>query len=157
MSKFQNGTRLATDGKLWGRYCRCALLQCFTDCNVVVILAFLTRSFIGAFPGQNQHKMQSCVRTPGSALSNPFLGARMTYKTAVAPTPSQTANRQVATMARKKGIRLIVTIECTESRGEGLTPSRYVTQKNRKNTPERLELKKYNPALRRHTIHREIK
>ena len=35
--------------------------------------------------------------------------------------------------------------------------SRYVTIKNRKNTTERLELKKYNPILRKHTIHREIK
>ena len=35
--------------------------------------------------------------------------------------------------------------------------SRYVTTKNRKNNPERLELKKYNPILRRYTIHKEIK
>ncbi|HNQ20747.1 MAG TPA: 50S ribosomal protein L33, partial [Bacteroidales bacterium] len=35
--------------------------------------------------------------------------------------------------------------------------SRYVTTKNRKNTPERLELKKYNPYLKKYTIHREIK
>jgi len=32
-----------------------------------------------------------------------------------------------------------------------------VTKKNRKNTPERLELKKYNPILKRITVHREIK
>jgi len=35
--------------------------------------------------------------------------------------------------------------------------SRYITTKNRKNTPERLELKKYNPILKRMTIHKEIK
>lgn len=35
--------------------------------------------------------------------------------------------------------------------------SRYITTKNRKNTPERLEVKKYNPILRRMTIHKEIK
>jgi len=35
--------------------------------------------------------------------------------------------------------------------------SRYVTMKNRKNTPERLELKKYNPVLRKVTVHKEIK
>lgn len=35
--------------------------------------------------------------------------------------------------------------------------SRYVTTKNRKNTPERLELKKFNPILKRMTIHKEIK
>jgi large subunit ribosomal protein L33 len=35
--------------------------------------------------------------------------------------------------------------------------SRYHTQKNRKNTPERLEVKKYNKVLKKHTIHKEIK
>eukprot|EP00193_Tetraselmis_chui_P001803 CAMPEP_0177754066 /NCGR_PEP_ID=MMETSP0491_2-20121128/1806_1 /TAXON_ID=63592 /ORGANISM="Tetraselmis chuii, Strain PLY429" /LENGTH=60 /DNA_ID=CAMNT_0019269415 /DNA_START=229 /DNA_END=411 /DNA_ORIENTATION=+ len=60
-------------------------------------------------------------------------------------------------MAKKKGIRCIITLECTEARGEGGTPSRYVTQKNRKNTPERLEIKKYNKFLRRVTVHKEIK
>jgi large subunit ribosomal protein L33 len=35
--------------------------------------------------------------------------------------------------------------------------SRYVTTKNRKNTPDRLELKKYNPILKKYTIHKEIK
>ncbi len=29
--------------------------------------------------------------------------------------------------------------------------------KNRKNTPARMELKKYNPILKRVTVHKEIK
>jgi large subunit ribosomal protein L33 len=29
--------------------------------------------------------------------------------------------------------------------------------KNKKNTPERLELKKYNPFLKKITVHKEIK
>ena len=33
----------------------------------------------------------------------------------------------------------------------------YTTIKNKRNTPSRLELKKYNPFLRRYTLHREIK
>ncbi|GAB5367066.1 hypothetical protein AAMO2058_001198000 [Amorphochlora amoebiformis] len=57
----------------------------------------------------------------------------------------------------KKGDRLMVTLECTEAREQGKMPSRYTTTKNRKNTPERLEMKKYNKFLRRHTVHREIK
>lgn len=58
----------------------------------------------------------------------------------------------------KKGNRIQVILECTEHKNSGLPGmSRYVTTKNRKNTPERLELKKYNPILKRHTIHREIK
>lgn len=50
-----------------------------------------------------------------------------------------------------------VTLQCTEAKAEGKPVSRYITTRNKKNTPERLELKKYNPFLRRHTVHREIK
>jgi large subunit ribosomal protein L33 len=57
----------------------------------------------------------------------------------------------------KKGPRNVITLECTEARKEGKSPSRYTTTKNKKTTPERLELKKYNPALRRTTVHKEIK
>jgi len=57
----------------------------------------------------------------------------------------------------KKEQRIIVTLECTEAKALGKPASRYTTMKNRQNTPERLELKKYNPFLKRHTIHKEIK
>ena len=62
-------------------------------------------------------------------------------------------------MAKKsKGNRIQVILECTEHKESGKPgTSRYVTQKNRKNTPDRLELKKYNPILKRVTLHREIK
>ena len=62
-------------------------------------------------------------------------------------------------MAKKaKGNRGQVILECTEMKESGLPgTSRYVTMKNRKNTPERLELKKYNPILKRMTVHKEIK
>src|ERR1017187_513901 len=53
--------------------------------------------------------------------------------------------------------REIITIECTEARKEGKSPSRYTTTRNKKLKTEKLEIKKYNPALRRHTLHREIK
>jgi len=56
-----------------------------------------------------------------------------------------------------KGNRMTVTLECTEAKAEGKPPSRYTTKKNKKNTPKRMELKKYNPFLRRVTLHREIK
>ncbi len=32
-----------------------------------------------------------------------------------------------------------------------------LSSQNRKNTPERLELMKYNPNMRRHTLHKEVK
>ncbi len=53
--------------------------------------------------------------------------------------------------------REVVILECTEARKEGKPPSRYTTTRNKKKGSEKLELKKYNPFLRRHTIHREIK
>ena len=62
-------------------------------------------------------------------------------------------------MAKKnKEARVQVILECTEQKGSGVPGiSRYITTKNRKNTPDRLELKKYNPYLKRYTIHKEIK
>lgn len=58
----------------------------------------------------------------------------------------------------KKGNRVQVILECTEQKESGVPgTSRYITTKNRKNTSERLELKKYNPNLKKVTVHREIK
>lgn len=58
----------------------------------------------------------------------------------------------------KKGNRHQVILECTEHKTSGQPgTSRYVTTKNKKNTTERLALKKYNPILRKHTLHKEIK
>ncbi|HEY5895716.1 MAG TPA: 50S ribosomal protein L33 [Chthoniobacterales bacterium] len=53
----------------------------------------------------------------------------------------------------------IVTLECTEAKAEGKPTSRYMTSRNKKSprTPGRLEKKKYNPFLKRHTLHRETK
>ena len=58
----------------------------------------------------------------------------------------------------KKGNRVQVILECTEQKESGVPGmSRYVTTKNKNKTPERLERKKYNPYLKRVTLHREIK
>ena len=62
-------------------------------------------------------------------------------------------------MAKKaKGNRIQVIMECTEHKASGAPgTSRYITTKNRKNTTERLELKKYNSVLKKVTVHKEIK
>lgn len=58
----------------------------------------------------------------------------------------------------KKGNRIQVILECTEHKTSGLSGmSRYITTKNRKNTTERIELKKYNPIMKKYTLHKEIK
>ncbi|MEX0772252.1 MAG: 50S ribosomal protein L33 [Balneolales bacterium] len=56
-------------------------------------------------------------------------------------------------MAKGKGNRIQVILECTEAPGT----SRYVTTKNRRTTTGRVEINKYNPKLRKHTLHKEIK
>nr|YP_010336440.1 ribosomal protein L33 [Goniotrichopsis reniformis]UNJ14846.1 ribosomal protein L33 [Goniotrichopsis reniformis] len=66
-------------------------------------------------------------------------------------------------MGKSKGIRLYITLECTEcrqypekqQRGPGVF--RYSSNKNRRNTPTRLELSKYCPHCNRHTMFKEIK
>lgn len=61
-------------------------------------------------------------------------------------------------MAKAKGNRIQVILECTEHKESGMPgTSRFITTKNRKNTPERIELRKYNSVLKRYTLHKEIK
>ncbi len=58
----------------------------------------------------------------------------------------------------KKGNRVQVILECTEQKNTNVPGiSRYITTKNRKNTTSRIELKKYNPNLKKVTVHKEIK
>ena len=58
----------------------------------------------------------------------------------------------------KKGNRVQEILECTEHKDSGLAgTSRYVTTKNKKNSPDRIELKKFNPILKKMTVHKEIK
>jgi large subunit ribosomal protein L33 len=58
-------------------------------------------------------------------------------------------------MAKNKGNRIHIILECTEHRKSGIPGiSRYSTQKN---TSDRLVLKKYNPILKKYTLHKEIK
>lgn len=62
-------------------------------------------------------------------------------------------------MAKKtKDARIQVILECTEHKTTGLPgTSRYITTKSKKNTPDRIELVKYNAVLKKKTVHREIK
>jgi large subunit ribosomal protein L33 len=49
-------------------------------------------------------------------------------------------------------MRDIVTLACTECKQRN-----YTTTKNKKNTPDKLEFKKYCRFCRKHTVHRETK
>ena len=48
--------------------------------------------------------------------------------------------------------RPVITLACTECRERT-----YTTEKNKKNDPNRLELRRYCPRCRSHTLHRETK
>lgn len=72
------------------------------------------------------------------------------------PTEFFNTNRKMA--KKTKDARIQVILECTEHKTSGLPgTSRYITTKNKKNSPDRLELKKYNPIMKKMTVHREIK
>jgi large subunit ribosomal protein L33 len=55
-------------------------------------------------------------------------------------------------MAKAAENRPIVQLACMECKTRN-----YTTRKNKKNDPNRIELRKYCPRERRHTVHREAK
>ncbi len=54
-------------------------------------------------------------------------------------------------MAKKKGARILVKMRSAE------TSHVYWTEKNRRNDPQRIELRKYDPIVRQHVLYREAK
>ena len=50
------------------------------------------------------------------------------------------------------GQRIIISLECSECKRRN-----YSTKRNRRNSPEKLNLKKYCRFCRRHTEHKETK
>ncbi len=62
-------------------------------------------------------------------------------------------------MANKQKANIVqVILKSTEQKASGVPGmSRYITTKNKKNTPDRLERMKFNPYLKKVTLHREIK
>ena len=55
-------------------------------------------------------------------------------------------------MSGKRGVRPVVTLACSDCKERN-----YTTEKNRRNDPGRIELKKYCSRCRKHTLHRETK
>lgn len=51
-----------------------------------------------------------------------------------------------------KGNRVIVQLESSAGTGH-----RYTTTKNKRTTPDRIELKKYDPKVRKHVPYKETK
>jgi large subunit ribosomal protein L33 len=55
-------------------------------------------------------------------------------------------------MAKKTGARVIIHLACTQCRERN-----YTSEKNRRNDTARLELRKFCPRCRVHTLHREVR
>lgn len=53
--------------------------------------------------------------------------------------------------SKKKDIRIVTKLKSTES------DHIYYTEKNRRNDPARLELRKYDPILKKHVLFKETK
>ena len=50
------------------------------------------------------------------------------------------------------GVRVAITLACTECKGRN-----YQSQKSKRNTPDRMELRKYCRWCGSHTLHRETR
>ena len=53
---------------------------------------------------------------------------------------------------KKVGARVKIALCCSECKRKN-----YTTMKNKKNTPDKMEIKKYCPYDRKHTVHKEVK
>ena len=60
--------------------------------------------------------------------------------------------KEAPVAAKSADIRPKITMACTECKERN-----YITKKNRRNDPDRLDLKKFCPRCRTHTVHRETR
>ena len=67
------------------------------------------------------------------------------------PLPSRPPERQT-TVAKATDIRPKITMACEECKNRN-----YITKKNRRNDPDRLEVKKFCPTCGKHTGHKETR
>ena len=63
---------------------------------------------------------------------------------------NQEEGRPVA--SKSSDVRPKITLACTECKERN-----YITKKNRRNDPDRLDLKKFCPRCKTHTVHRETR
>ena len=68
------------------------------------------------------------------------------------PLESTVAREGCPVASKSADVRPKITLACVECKERN-----YITKKNRRNDPDRLELKKYCPKDRRHTVHRETR
>ena len=62
------------------------------------------------------------------------------------------SDREINRLMEVPRMRVKITLACTECKQRN-----YKTMKDKKNTPDRLEMKKYCPFCKKHTVHTETK
>jgi len=119
----------------------------------------LSNRALGALICDDAKLDDTVLGKPGQLAVSPLTGGHLAARPGMSLTPPGPVQRpfsfpgreSMAANAAKKGSRNQITMESTES------PYRYYTSKNRKNTPERLKLMKYDPVLKKHCVFIEIK
>ncbi len=55
-------------------------------------------------------------------------------------------------MAKASDVRPKITLACQDCKGRN-----YITKKNRRNDPDRIEMNKFCPKCKHHTLHKETR
>src|SRR5687768_3674594 len=121
--------------------------SCGEECVSALPNALRTACVFVIFPslcGNLSHYSVRCLSFSGFAAT--ITASLYTDRSVVTP-PISSIKEGV--MASKKGNRIVIKLRSTES---GHT---YTTLKNRKNDPNRLELRRYDPTVRKHVAYRE--
>jgi len=95
----------------------------------------------------------ACLLEQNSTARSTAVGS--SFRPLVADGPGTTQNVAeggIAMASKSQDVRPKITLACTECKERN-----YITKKNRRNTPDRLELKKFCPRCRTHTAHRETR
>jgi large subunit ribosomal protein L33 len=66
--------------------------------------------------------------------------------------PLADTTRKRTTVAKATDIRPKITLACEDCKNRN-----YITKKNRRNDPDRLEVKKFCPTCKKHTNHKETR
>ena len=66
--------------------------------------------------------------------------------------PSTIDQKRHPVASKSSDVRPKITLACTECKERN-----YITKKNRRNDPDRLDVKKYCPRCKTHTVHRETR
>eukprot|EP00434_Breviolum_minutum_P001506 symbB.v1.2.001329.t1/scaffold57.1/size370615/38 len=148
------------------------LALCFLTLQVAAGTAFVSPGLAGTarvevLRAHGFEAKQQSRGTPAVALATCVAVGMVAMRLASSARRDSSVSMAAHRKPTKKGRKLVV-LECSEQRqmvrdgipgagGPRGGVSRYYTEKNVRNTPELLKLRKFNKYLGRHTLHVELK